>query len=44
MYDGNDNEVIDRDEVIRAINDYLFGDGSVTRDDVIAVINLYLFG
>jgi hypothetical protein len=44
MYDGNDNEVIDRDEVIRAINDYLFGDGSITRDEVIAVINLYLFG
>ena len=41
-YDANSNGEIDRDEVITAINDYLFEDG-ITRDQVIDVLNLYLF-
>ncbi len=39
-YDADSNEVIHRDEVILAIQDYL--DGLITRDEVIAVIRLYL--
>ena len=42
-YDDNGSGVIDRSEVIEAINDYLFGDGSIGRSHVIALINLYLF-
>ena len=43
-YDANKNGTIDRSEVIRAINDYLFGGtGSITRADVIRLISLYLF-
>ena len=42
-FDGNANGAIERDEVIAAINDYLFGTGT-ERDEVIEVINLYLFG
>ena len=42
-YDDNANGEIERDEVIDAINDYLFGSGT-DRDEVIEVINLYLFG
>ena len=43
---GNGNGIIDRSEVIKAINDYLFGEGdqTITRADVIKLINLYLFG
>ena len=45
-YDSNGNGVIDRSEVITAINDYLFGEGdeAISRSDVIQLINLYLFG
>ena len=46
-YDANNDGVIDRDEVIAAINDYLFPDdpeNALSRDEVIAIINLYLFG
>ena len=45
-YDTNRNGQIDRSEVIRAINDYLFGTGAdaLTRADVIRLINLYLSG
>ena len=42
-YDGNANGAIERNEVIEAINDYLFGTGT-ERGEVIEVINLYLFG
>ncbi len=42
-YDANDNGEIDKDEVITAINAYLFDD-AITKDQVIEVINLYLFG
>ena len=41
-----DNNGLDKDEVIAAINDYLFGEGDVaiTKDQAIEIINLYLFG
>ena len=42
-FDGNSNGEIERNEVIDAINNYLFGTGT-NRDEVIEVINLYLFG
>ena len=41
-YDADTNEVIDRSEVINAINDYL--DGIIERDEVLRIIGLYLFG
>ncbi len=43
-FDLNGNGVIEKSEVIAAINDYLFGDGTVTKAQVIELINLYLFG
>ena len=44
-YDADKNGHIDRSEVIKAINDYLFDEGdSITRAEVIKLINLYLFG
>ena len=45
-YDGNGNGMIDKVEVIAAINDYLFGGGAgaISKSDVIKLINLYLFG
>ena len=44
-YDANGNGMIERSEVIAAINDYFFGegDGVISRSDVIRLINLYLF-
>ena len=41
-YDDDRDGAINRDEVITAITDYLFG-GTITRDQAIAVIELYLF-
>ena len=41
-YDANKNGMIDKPEVVEAINDYLDGVGDVSKADVIAVINLYL--
>ena len=45
-YDTNNNDQIDKDEVIEAINDYLFGTGDdqITKAEVIEIIGLYLFG
>ena len=46
-YDTNpSNGMIDKAEVIAAINDYLFGTGAdaISKADVIRLINLYLFG
>ena len=44
-FDTDNNGEIDKDEVLQAISDYLFGDeGAVTKDEVLAVISLYLFG
>ena len=38
--------MIDKAEVIAAINDYLFGDAdeAISKTEVIRLINLYLFG
>jgi hypothetical protein len=45
-YDANGNNMIDKAEVIEAINDYLFGAGdeAISKAEVIELINLYLFG
>ena len=45
-YDANNNGTIEKNEVIAAINDYLFGAGdeAISKSDVIKLINLYLFG
>ena len=44
-YDANNNGKIEKNEVIAAINDYLFGGATpITKADVIKLINLYLFG
>ena len=45
-YDADNSGEIERDEVISAINDYLFGEGedAIGRAEVIEVINLFLFG
>ena len=45
-YDADSNGMIDKAEVITAINDYLFGEGdeAISKADVIELINLYLFG
>ena len=43
-YDANNNGTIERNEVIAAINDYLFSNDPISRSDVIRLINLYLFG
>ena len=42
-YDANGNGTIEKEEVIAAINDYLFA-GVISKEDVIKLINLYLFG
>ena len=45
-YDTNGTPGIQKDEVITAINDYLFGTGddAPSKAEVIRLINLYLFG
>ena len=44
-YDTNRNGKIDRSEVIKAIKDYLSGEGdTITRAEVIKLINLYRLG
>ena len=45
-YDADKSGALDKDEVIQAINDYIFGEGAdaISKDDVIETINLYLFG
>ena len=45
-YDTNGNGTIEKNEVIKAINDYLFGEGdeAISKPEVIKLINLYLFG
>ena len=45
QYDADDSGAIERDEVIQAIDDYLYGVGNnaISKDEVIQVINLYLF-
>jgi hypothetical protein len=41
-FDDNDNGMIDRAEVIAAINRYLDGHAAYTRTDIIGLINYYL--
>ena len=45
-YDANNNDTIDKNEVLEAIDDYIFGEGdeAISKGDVIKLINLYLFG
>ena len=45
-YDTDGSGAIDKSEMIKAINDYLFGTGTdaITKEQMIEVINLYLFG
>ena len=45
-YDADDSGDIDKTEVLKGINDYLFGEGdeAITKPDVLRLINLYLFG
>ena len=45
-YDTNGTPGIQKDEVIKAITDYLFGEGdaAISKADVISLITLYLFG
>ncbi len=42
-YDDNGDRMVQKGEVIKAINDYLFND-TLTKAEVIKLINLYLFG
>ena len=41
-YDADHDEMISRDEVIQAIQDFF--DGITSRDDVLEIINLFFFG
>ena len=43
-YDLNRNGNFEKEEVLKAINDYLFGDGLITKEEVLEIINAYLFG
>lgn len=45
-YDADNSGAIEKAEVIKAIDDYLFGTGTdaITKEQTIEVINLYLFG
>ena len=43
-YDLNRNGLFDKDEVMAAIDDYLFGDGLLTKEQVLEITDAYLFG
>ena len=45
-YDADDSGMIEKSEVLEAINDYLFGEGdeAISKTDVLRLINIYLFG
>ena len=45
-YDADNSGGIDKPEVLKAINDYLFGvgDDAITKTEVLSLINSYLFG
>ena len=43
MYDENDNNRIDKNEVLAAVDDYLF-ERTITKEQALEVIDLYLFG
>ena len=44
-YDANHDGTIEKSEVLKAINDYLFGEGdeAISKTDVLRLINIYLF-
>ena len=42
-YDDDGDGAINKGEVIKAINDYLFSNDPISKGDVIKLINLYLF-
>ena len=41
-YDTNNNDVIDRDEVLAAVRDYF--NGAITADEILVVVGLYFAG
>ena len=45
-YDADDSGDIGKTEVLKAINDYLFGEGdeAISKPEVLRLINIYLFG
>ena len=45
-YDANGSGEIEKTEVLKAINDYLFGEGdeAISKPEVLRLINVYLFG
>ena len=44
-YDADNSGMIEKTEVLKAINDYLFeGDEVITKPEVLRLINIYLFG
>ena len=44
-YDTDGNEMIDKSEVLAAIDDFLFGQpGDIGKEDVLRLIDLFLFG
>ena len=45
-YDADNSGMIEKSEVLKAINDYLFGEGdeAISKTDVLSLINIYLFG
>ena len=45
-YDANGSGEIEKTEVLKAINDYLFGEGddAISKPEVLRLINIYLFG
>ena len=44
-YDANGNGLIEKNEVIKAITDYIFGEGNpvISKSDVIKLITIYIF-
>ena len=45
-YDADGSGMIEKSEVLNAINDYLFGEGdeAISKPEVLRLINIYLFG
>ena len=45
-YDADGSGMIEKSEVLKAINDYLFGEGdeAISKPEVLRLINIYLFG
>ena len=45
-YDADGSGMIEKEEVLKGINDYLFGvgDEAISKSEALRLINLYLFG